>query len=159
MDRVSRIVLREALEDELSTALAVLHAAFEEYRAWLDPPSGVHRETLQSVRAYLERGHLLCALLGETMAGCVLFHAEQDHMYFGRLSVLPAFRNQGIARALIDRVEESARALDLPRVRLGVRVALPHNRAYYERIGYRLLEARAHSGYAEPTYVILEKAL
>jgi ribosomal protein S18 acetylase RimI-like enzyme len=73
--------------------------------------------------------------------------------------VLPSYRNRGIARMLIDHVEACARNLDLPRVRLSVRVAQPHNRTYYERLGYRFLEARSHTGYAEPTYDVLEKAL
>ena len=159
MDAVSRVTLREAFEDELPAALAVLHAAFEEYRAWLDPPSGVHRETVETLRAYLERGQLTLALLESDIVGCVLYHAEEDHMYFGRLSVLPAFRGRGIARVLIEHVETHARDLGLQRVRLSVRIAQPHNRAYYERMGYRFVEARVHTGYAEPTYVVLEKAL
>jgi ribosomal protein S18 acetylase RimI-like enzyme len=159
MGVVSAVVLRQAVEDDLPAALAVLHAAFEEYRAWLDPPSGVHRETIESLRQYLEHGHLTLALLEDQIVGCVLYHAEEDHMYFGRLSVLPAFRGRGIARMLIDHVEAYAHDLDLRRVRLSVRVAQPHNRAYYERMGYRFLEARSHAGYAEPTYDVLEKAL
>ena len=159
MGVVSAVVLREAVEDDLPAALVVLHAAFEEYRAWLDPPSGVHRETIESLRQYLERGHLTLALLESQVVGCVLYHAEENHIYFGRLSVLPAFRGQGIARLLINHVEARARDLDLPRARLSVRVAQPHNRAYYERLGYRFLEARSHAGYAEPTYDVLEKAL
>jgi predicted N-acetyltransferase YhbS len=159
MDAVSRITLREAAEDDLPAALAVLHAAFEEYRALLDPPSGVHRETVESLRTYLARGRLTLALLENDVVGCVLYHAEEHYMYFGRLSVLPAWRGRGIARALIEHVEARARDLGLARVRLGVRIALPHNRAYYERMGYRLVEARAHAGYAEPTFVILEKSL
>jgi ribosomal protein S18 acetylase RimI-like enzyme len=159
MDAVSRVVLREAGADDLLAALAVLHAAFEEYRAWLDPPSGVHRETVESLRAYLARGHLTLALLQSEIVGCVLYHAEEDHVYFGRLSVLPAARNRGIARTLVDHVEARTCDLGLPRVRLSVRIALPHNRAYYERIGYRFVEARTHTGYSEPTYVVLEKAL
>ncbi len=46
-----------------------------------------------------------------------------------------------------------------PRVRLGVRIVLARLRAYYERLGYRVVEEHAHVGYAEPTYVILEKDL
>jgi ribosomal protein S18 acetylase RimI-like enzyme len=159
MDAVSAVVLREAVEEDLPTALAVLHAAFEEYRAWLDPPSGVHRETIESLRRYVERGRLTLALLEHQVVGCVLYHVEDDHMYFGRLSVLPAFRNRGLARTLIDHVEARARELGLARVRLSVRIAQPHNRVYYERMGYCFVEARAHAGYAQPTYDVLEKAL
>jgi hypothetical protein len=40
-----------------------------------------------------------------------------------------------------------------------VRVALPHLRARYERLGYRVIEQRRHAGYAEPTYLVMEKLL
>jgi hypothetical protein len=58
---------------------------------------------------------------------------------------------------LITHVENQARASGLGQVRLGVRIALPLLRAYYERLGYRLVEYCTHDGYAEPTYVILGK--
>ncbi len=73
---MSDIVLREATDADIPAALAVLHAAFEEYRGWLDPPSGVHRETVESLRSYLERGHLTLAYSGDVLAGAVLYHAE-----------------------------------------------------------------------------------
>ena len=159
MGAVSAVVLREAVEEDLPTALAVLHAAFEEYRAWLDPPSGVHRETVESLRRYLERGHLTLALLEHQVAGCVLYHAEDDHMYFGRLSVLPTFRNRGIARTLIDHVEARARELGLARDLESVSNAQQHKQDNYDTNGSHFVEARAHAGYAQPTYDVLEKAL
>ena len=59
----------------------------------------------------------------------------------------------------MDGVEEKARMLNLKKVRLGVRLALPNLLAYYERRGYRVVEHRRHEGYAQPTYVMLEKLL
>jgi hypothetical protein len=32
-------------------------------------------------------------------------------------------------------------------------------RAWYEHLGYRQVELRAHAGFTEPTFVILEKHL
>jgi ribosomal protein S18 acetylase RimI-like enzyme len=153
------ITLREATDADLPAALAVLHAAFEEYRGWLDPPSGVHRETVESLRNYLERGHITLAYSGVVLAGAVLYHAEPSYVYFGRLSVLPAYRQRSIARLLIAHVEAYTRELGLPRVRISVRVAQPQNRAYYERLGYQFVEAHAHTGYTQPTFVTLEKTL
>jgi ribosomal protein S18 acetylase RimI-like enzyme len=153
------IILRAATDADLPAALTVLHAAFAEYRAWLDPPSGVHRETVESLRAYLERGHMALASIDDMLVGVVLYHAEPGHIYFGRLSVLPEYRRRGIAGILIEYVETYARKLGLPRVRLSVRIAQPQNRAYYERIGYRFVEARTHAGYSAPTYDVLEKTL
>lgn len=159
MDRVSTPVLREAAEADLPTALAVLRAAFEEYQDWLDPPSGVHRETVESLATAMASGRLILADLEGVLAGCVLYRPGHDHIYFGRLAVLPAYRRRGVAGALVAYVEQRGRELNLPCVRLGVRVALPELRERYERMGYHVVEARRHAGYPEPTYLILEKAL
>jgi ribosomal protein S18 acetylase RimI-like enzyme len=89
--------------------------------------------------------------------GCVFYEQREDYVYLGRLAVLPTYRRRGIAHTLIGYVEERARSAGLARVRLGVRTALPQMRASYERMGYRLIEERAHPGYEQPTYVILER--
>jgi ribosomal protein S18 acetylase RimI-like enzyme len=159
MGELSQLLLREGTEADLPATLGVLQAAFEEYRAWLDPPSGVHRETVASLGQELARGQLTLALHEDAIVGCVFSHVEGDHLYFGRLAVLPEFRNRGIAGALIAAVEARARDLGLHRVRLSVRVAQADNRARYERMGYGFVEARSHAGYREPTFVVLEKAL
>jgi ribosomal protein S18 acetylase RimI-like enzyme len=156
---MSHLSLRDATNADLPTVLAVLQAAFAEYRGRLDPPSGVHQETVESLRAQMTSACIVLALLDDTVVGCVLYRPENDHVYLGRLAVLPAYRNRGIATALTAAVEQRARARGIPRVRLGVRVALPHLRAWYERLGYRLLEERRHEGYVEPTYLLLEKML
>jgi predicted N-acetyltransferase YhbS len=153
------IILREATDDDIPALVAVLKAAFEEYRGRLDPPSGAHAETAAKVRAVLRTAHAVLALAGDQVVGCVFYTPVGDHVDLFRLAVLPAQRRRGIAGALIANVEARAHELGLARVQLGVRVALPGNRAYYERLGYRFVEARAHAGYAEPTFVILEKNL
>ena len=152
-------LLREASEADAETVAALLRAAFEEYRGKLDPPSGAHNETAELVREKLEYSRAVLALAGEVPAGCVFYETPEGYTYFSRLAVLPAYRRRGLARALIEYVEEQARALGRPRVRLGVRLALPRQRTYYERLGYRAIHALTHAGYTEPTYLMLEKQL
>jgi predicted N-acetyltransferase YhbS len=153
------LVLREATAADVSAIVAVLHAAFREYDGWLDPPSGVHAETEESIREKMKVAHVALALLAGEVVGCVMYHPERTHVYFGRLAVLPDHRGRGVGGALIGYVEERSRELGLLRVRLGVRVALSELRERYERMGYRLFEERRHPGYAQPTYVLLEKDL
>jgi ribosomal protein S18 acetylase RimI-like enzyme len=138
---------------------AVLMAAFEEYRGRLDPPSGAHKETVQNVREKMWSARVVLAQAGGEVVGCVFYELSSQHIYLSRLAVLPTHRRRGAGRALVEYVEGRALALDVPHVRLGVRVALEQNRAYYERMGYRFVEAHTHAGYAQPTYVILEKIL
>ncbi|HEX9372885.1 MAG TPA: GNAT family N-acetyltransferase [Roseiflexaceae bacterium] len=156
---MSDVQLREATEADVPTIFAVTRAAFGEYLGRLDPPSGVHRETLDSLREKLASGHTVLALVGDDVVGCVFYSVEAEYVYLGRLAVLPAHRARGVGGALIAYVERRARARGRPRVRLGVRVALARLRARYERLGYRVVEEHRHAGYAEPTYVMMEKLL
>jgi predicted N-acetyltransferase YhbS len=152
-------LLREANEADAETLAALLREAFEEYRGKLDPPSGAHEETAEKVRENLANARAVLALAGEVPVGCVFYEAPEEYAYFSRLAVLQAHRRRGLGRALIDYVEGRARELGRPRVRLGVRIVLARQRAYYERLGYRPLFALAHAGYTEPTYLMLEKRL
>jgi ribosomal protein S18 acetylase RimI-like enzyme len=156
---MSDITLRETTDADIPALVAVLKEAFEEYRGRLDPPSGAHTETVAKIHHVLRTAHAVLALLGDDIVGCVFYARSGDHMDLFRLAVLPAHRRRGIAGALIAYVEARTRELELSRVQLGVRVALTSNRAYYERRGYRFIEERRHAGYAEPTFVILEKIL
>jgi predicted N-acetyltransferase YhbS len=151
--------LREATGADAAAIQGVIHAAFAEYRGKLEPPSGAHNETVATVREKLAAGRALLASAGGDAVGCVFYEPEADHIYLYRLAVVPAYRRRGLGQALIARVEERARELRLPRVRIGVRTALARQQAYYQRLGYRPVEARAHPGYAEPTYLILEKQI
>src|SRR5262245_10630678 len=156
---MNNVLLREATDADVPTLVAVLIAAFDEYRGRLDPPSGAHGETEEKLRHLLRGASAVLAFVGDQVAGCVFYAPVGEHIDLFRLAVLPAYRGRGIGRALVEYVEAHAPALGISRVQLGVRVALPDNRAYYERMGYCFLEARTHAGYAEPTYVILEKRL
>ena len=149
--------LREATDADAAAIVTLIHAAFEEYRGMLDPPSGAHNETEETVRRTMAAARVVLALSAGESSGCVFYEQAEDHLSFSRLAVPPAYRRRGIGQELIGYVENRARALHLRQVRLGVRIALAPLRSYYERLGYRLIEYHAHDGYAEPTYVILRK--
>ena len=156
---MSEIVLREATDDDIPSIVRVTRAAFEEYTGWLNPPSGAPNETPEKVRAKLASGSGVLALIGDWVVGSVYYNAEAEYVYLGRLAVLPKYRGRGIGTALVAEVERRARELGLARVRLGVRVALPHLRVLYERLGYQVYQERYHEGFTEPTYLMMEKLL
>ncbi len=151
------IHLRQATMKDMPTLLAVMHTAFEEYRGRLDPPSGAHAETIESVLTKLKTSKAVIAFMDDEVAGGVFYEQENEHLYLGRLSVLPQFRQLGVGRTLINYVEAQAVSFKVPRVQLDVRIGLPHLIAYYEKLGYRILSYEAHPGYTQPTYVTMEK--
>ena len=152
-----KIFLREATEQDIPEIVGVIHAGFDQYRGQLDPPSGAHNETIETIRAKLNRGGAGLAIVDGQIIGCVLFEPEDDHIYLGRLAVLPAYRQNGIGSKLMAHAESQARKLGYARVRLGVRLVLKENQAYFQNLGYRIVNYEKHPGHDEPTFADLEK--
>lgn len=162
------IHIRQGNEADCEAVLVVLQAAFGAYKD-LDPPSGVTRETVEALQDKLAQETLWVAEeKGESEAAfghivaCVFTKPHQqfaDALYFGRLAVLPVYQRQGIARRLIDLVEQHAREQGFQRVVLGVRTALPENVRYYHSLGYDLIGEGTHQGHTQPTYYRMGKVL
>jgi GNAT superfamily N-acetyltransferase len=157
MKREPRV--REARRDEAGVLRDVLVRAFTEYEGRLDPPSGVHSETVASLADKLKEGGALICEVGGVAVGCVFYAPKADYLYVGRLAVLPEWRRQGIGDVLLRAAEGRADAFGVRRIRLGVRLALGQLRVYYEARGYVPTAFRSHAGHTEATYVEMEKAL
>ncbi len=153
------LLVREAHGGDVELLRDILMRAFREYEGRLDPPSGVHSETAASLGDKLKAGGALICAVGGSVAGCIFYAPKADYLYVGRLAVLPEYRRHGIGDALLRAAEGRAADFGLSRVRLGVRLALGKLRAYYEARGYSPIALGRHAGYAEPTYVEMEKAL
>jgi ribosomal protein S18 acetylase RimI-like enzyme len=154
------LILRDAILNDAPLMTELILAAFEDHRGKIDPPSGAHNETPEKVRAKLEEGGGIIAYVSESPAGCVVYYPEDhDQMYLGRLAVLPAFRQHGVGQALVAAVENKAQMEGYTRMSLAVRVALPRNRAFFERMGYTVTGYESHPGYSEPTFMHLMKLL
>ena len=151
--------VREAHSDDASVLHDTLVRAFSEYEGRLDPPSGVHSETIASVRDKVNEGGALMCEVGGEAAGCVFYAPKAGYLYVGRLAVVPEYRRRGMGDLLLRASERRAAELGLSHVRLGVRLALGKLRAYYEARGYVPIGFRSHAGYTEATYVEMEKAL
>ena len=156
---MSNLTLRDARPEEAPLVTKLILTGFEEFRGKLNPPSGAHNDTPQKVGAKMAQGGALLAYVEADVTGCVLYYPEDEHMYLGRLAVLPAYRRHGVGRALVAAVEQKARQAGYEYVSLSVRVALPQNRAYFEGMGYRWCSDEYHPGFAVPTFVKMEKRL
>jgi GNAT superfamily N-acetyltransferase len=157
VNEAGTITLREAGSEDAHVLLRLMRAAFEEYEGMLDPPSGAHQETIDTVGRRLARGAAVLASVADEPVGFAFYELDDGLLYFGRLSVLPEWRSKGIGGALLDYVERVARETGAAGVRLGVRLQLPHLIARYERRGYRTTKQMTHTGYAQPTFIYMEK--
>lgn len=137
----------------------IITQAFAQYKDTLVPPSSVFRETVDSIHAKLTKGGGFIARIDDQDAGSVLYEPEDDHLYLGRLAVLPDYRGKGVAHALIHAVESVAREQNFPTVHLGVRLILEGNQRLFASLGYEIITYGTHDGFSEPTYVNMAKSL
>jgi ribosomal protein S18 acetylase RimI-like enzyme len=151
--------VRAADAAEADPIAQVMRAAFAEYRGLLHPPSGALAVDAAAVRELMRLGGILACESDRRMVGCVFHRAHPDHVYLGRLSVLPEYRGRGLGVRLVTEVEALAAAAGRPRVRLGVRLALPGNRAFFEALGYRVVGHDSHTGMTVPTFAWFEKRI
>ena len=77
----------------------------------LDPPSGAHNETIDTVRRKLTGGAAVMATVAGEPVGFAFYETTDELLHFGRLSVLPQWRKSGIGSALLDYVEQRARQI------------------------------------------------
>ncbi len=154
------LLLRAATATDAASIAATIAASFEQYRGKLEPESGAFRETAEGIAAELAResGAIVAERNGR-MIGCVMVKLIEDDLYFGRLSVVPEARGEGIARRLVEAVEDEARRRELAGVRLGVRIVLTENQQLFSSMGYVEFSREAHEGFDHPTSINMRKAL
>lgn len=118
------------------TVRALMLAAFDEYRDVLVVPSSAFDESVEDVAAHLREGGGVLAWQDGQAIGSGRYEWRGDHVYIGRLSVLPEYRGHGIGAAMMEAMHDCARERGMPEARIGVRTMLPRNIELYERLGY-----------------------
>jgi ribosomal protein S18 acetylase RimI-like enzyme len=159
LEATAGLALRALRGEDADAAAEVIRQAFAAQSAATDPPSSALRETVGSVAAHLAEGGGAAVEADARLVGLVLWAVRDDGLYLGRLAVLPPWRGRGAARALIGEGETEARRRGLRRLRLRVRLALEENRRLFLACGFKESERGVHPGYAEATYLVMEKAL
>ena len=141
--------------NDLPAILTLIRDSFAYMDSVIDPPSSMHRMTLDSLRATADT----CEIWTLGRQACVILTPKQDTLYVGKLCVAPPARGQGLAREMITHAATRAKALDLPSLTLEVRVELTDNHATFKAMGFTEVARTAHHGYARPTSITFQKKL
>ena len=133
-----KIILAEASDAPLIHNLMI--KAFIEYKNEI-PPSSALEETVQTISTALEDGEkaLIC-YIGDQPIGMVRFRLKGNCVYFYRLSIIPEKQGQGIAKELVNALDDYAKQNEKPTIRCKVRMTVPKNIKLYKSIGYRIFD-------------------
>ncbi len=122
--------------DHAALVRELMRGAFGEYDGLLTVPSSAMWETVDDVAAHIAMGAAVVVQAGDEPVASGRFELREDHVYIGRLSVLPPFRGRGIAAEMMTAMEARAVEAGLTEARISVRTLLPRNIELYQRLGY-----------------------
>jgi predicted N-acetyltransferase YhbS len=157
--RQSGFSLRPMQARDAPAVAALIRAAFTAQSVATDPPPSAVRMTEHDVAAHLRAGGGAVVEADSALTGSALWMEQDCGLYLSRLAVASAWRGRGIAKALIAAAEATARQIGLPRIHLSTRLVLLDNRRLFAGCGFVETMRHAHPGYAEPTFVDMEKRL
>ncbi len=152
-------VLRAIDGEDAADVAALIRDVFAAIDPPLVPPPSALRETAETVSAQIAAGGGMVAVAGREIVGAVLWGPRDGGLYVGRLSVSAGWRRRGMAQALMGAAEDHARRMGYPHMHIGVRLALAGNRRLFAGLGFVETTLHTHDGFAEPTWVALEKRL
>jgi N-acetylglutamate synthase-like GNAT family acetyltransferase len=140
--------------DEL---LALILSSFAYMDGIIDPPSSAHRLTLASLAQKASDEMAYVAIEEGRLTGCIFLKPEPTCLYVGKLAVAPGLQGTGIGRRLLAVAEDTARALQLPALRLETRIELIENHATFSRWGFLRTAEKSHAGFDRITFVEMKR--
>ncbi|GAF15104.1 hypothetical protein JCM19046_141 [Bacillus sp. JCM 19046] len=122
------------------TIYSVMMKAFWEYQQ-ADPPSSALAETVELVAEDLQtNGQALLMWEYSKPVAMVRFTLEGKTLTFYRLSVIPEKQGQGMAKQLLQALEQIAREQGVETIYCKVRAAVKKNLQLYQSVGFEIYE-------------------
>jgi [ribosomal protein S18]-alanine N-acetyltransferase len=125
-----------AIPDEIDAILAIEQASFT--NPWTREMYVAELKNQGVSFFYLARDN------GRQIVGFCSFWRVLDELHINNLAVVPEYRRQGVATALLRRVLEEAARFDIRRTMLEVRRSNTAARELYERFGFVVAGTRSN---------------
>lgn len=150
-------VLLNADDPRLGDTLALIQTAFSPMDGVVDPPSSVHRLTIERLGQHCTQDEVW--IIGAAPLACMILTQKPDTLYLGKLAVATQARGQGLARRLVDHATNRARSLGFRTLTLETRIELTQNHATFLALGFEEAGRTRHPGYAKDTSITFTKSV
>ncbi|MGW7081185.1 GNAT family N-acetyltransferase [Streptomyces sp. NPDC054866] len=134
--------IRPATAADVPAVKAVTDAAYHPYIERIGvvpaPMEADHAAEVAAGRVYVT---------GDPVIGVLVLVPHEDHLFLDSIAVHPDGVGQGVGRRLLAFVDERARSLGLPEVRLYTNAMMWENRKLYPRYGYEMVQRRVDGPY------------
>lgn len=137
----------------------LLHTAFAYMDERIDPPSSLHRMSVDDLRRKAVKETLYLAFSDDLLVGCMFCRVETPWLYVGKVAVDPSIQKSGLGRRFFNRAFELAARLGLKGLELETRVELIENHAVFAKLGFVKVGEDAHDGYDHPTSIRMRSML
>ncbi|MFC8126650.1 GNAT family N-acetyltransferase [Streptomyces sp. NPDC057302] len=144
--------IRPATAADVPAVKAVTDAAYHRYIERIGvvpaPMEADHAAQVAAGRVYVTGVAGATGATGDpSVVGVLVLVPHEDHLFLDSIAVHPEAAGQGVGRRLLAFVDERARALGLPEVRLYTNVMMWENVELYPRYGYEMVERRVDGPY------------
>ena len=144
-------------DPDLTQVLALIRESFAYMDGVIDPPSSMHRLTLNSLQENAAQAEVWA--LGTPPVACMILTPKPKTLYLGKLATAPELRGKGLARRMITHAASRARDLGLASLTLQTRVELVANHAVFKALGFVESGRTRHDGYARDTSITFVRNL
>ena len=131
----------------------LLHRSFAYMDGRIDPPSSLHRLTVEGLQEKARDETLILALHDERVVGCMFCRNEMPWLYVGKVAVEEDLQGKGIGARLFDHAFEMARREGFEGLELETRIELIENHQTFGKLGFVKVGEDAHEGYDQPTSI------
>ena len=137
--------------------LALLQRSYAYMEARIDPPSSMHRLSIERIREQCASGEVWT--IGEPPCACMFLTEKPGRLNIGKVAVDADMRGRGYAKRLAELAAVRAKEKGLPTLELETRIELHEIHEIYRRLGFVQIGEGTHAGFNRPTFVVMQKAV
>lgn len=139
-----RITIRQACAEDATSITALVDEAYAPYITRIGRKPG---PMLEDYRQVIDRLGTFVMTDAEQVIGVLVMEQEGNELLLANVAVLPAYKGQGIGKALMAFCERHALAAGCASIRLYTHVLMTENIGIYGKLGYAQTHRAREDGF------------